>query len=814
MTAAERAERTRVADELCVRAYADAGCPDTGVALVAVGGYGRMELAPFSDLDVVLVHDPEIEMGGWAGQIWYPLWDSGANIDHSVRSVPEVLDQAAADLRVATGMLDVRHLAGDPNLTLRLRTAVLNQWRRDARTRLEELHALVAERGRMTGELAHASVPDLKESVGGLRDATVLKALVASWLVDVPHGDLERCRVALLDVRDALHAVAGRATDRVAPEYWGDIAEVLGLPDATAAQVHTRSLARLLTHLSRLAWRRAEAVRRRPSPTGARRPQLTPIAEGVALSHEEVVLDRDARPERDALLLLRAAAEAAERDVVLAPTTAARLVRDGAPLPHPWPAEARGLFVRLLAAGPGLLGVWETLDETDALDKILPEWERVRLLPHASVVHRFTVDRHLVETCIEASGLIRRVARPDVLMVAALLHDIGKGELTEHCVTGEPIAREIAARIGFDTREVELVGNLVRWHLLLPETATTRDPDDPATVSLVTAKVGDREELELLAALTEADARATSEKAWTRWRSSLVNTLVRRSAAVLAEEPLDEEPPAEIELPERVQADPEAVSVVATPVGDPAADGSGDGSRVTVVARDRVGLLADAAAMLAMQKVSVRAARAWTQDGFGVSVWDIAETGLDDVILRQRLEAIVDGRIDAADRFSRVTPVTLEPSVAVRPEASMSATVIEVRSADRPGLIHTVCAALAGLDLSVRSAHVSTLGPQAVDVFYVQEASAGILSEERASTAAHAVRQALIDTFGADPPARAPPRRPRRAVPPGARRAGPASSPRSPQDAPDAGGPAPGGGSGPPAPRPGSRRGTGRPSPP
>ncbi len=739
MTAAERAERTRVADQLCADAFASTGCPETGVALVAVGGYGRQELAPFSDLDVVLVHDPEVEVGEWAGQVWYPLWDSGANIDHSVRSVTEVLAQAAADLRVATGMLDARHLAGDPNLTLRLRTAVLTQWRRDARTRIEELHELVSGRGEVAGELAHASVPDLKESVGGLRDATVLKALVASWLVDVPHGDLERCRMALLDVRDALHAVAGRATDRVAPELWDDIAAKLGLPSGNDAQIHTRSLARRLTHISRLAWRRAEAVQRQPSPTGARRPQLEPIAPGVAISHEEIVLDRGARPDRDPLLLLRAAAEAAERDLVLAPTTAARLAQESPALPDPWPAGARDLFVRLLAAGPGLQGVWETLDETGAIERILPEWERVRLLPHASVVHRFTVDRHLVETCIEASSLIRRVARPDVLMVAALLHDIGKGQLTEHCVAGEPIARAIAERIGFDTREVGLIGALVRWHLLLPETATTRDPDEPATIELVTSRVGDREELELLAALTEADARATSDKAWTRWRASLVATLVRRAAAVLADEALPDEPPVEVELPARVLDDPDAVSVI---VSD-----TDDGSRITVVSRDRVGLLADAAAMLALQKASVRAARAWTQDGFGVSVWEIAETALDDVILRQRLEAIVDGRVDAAERLSRVTPVTLEPTVVVRPEASPTATVVEVRCADRPGLIHTVCAALATLDVSVRSAHVSTLGPQAVDVFYVQEASAGALSDERAASAAHAVRQALVDTF-------------------------------------------------------------------
>lgn len=739
MSAAERAERTRAADDLCAKAFLSAGCPDVGVALVAVGGYGRQELAPFSDLDVVLVHDAVVATGDWAGQVWYPLWDSGANIDHSVRTVEEVLEQAASDLRVATGMLDARHLAGDPNLTLRMRSAVLNQWRRDARTRLGELHELVSERGRLTGELAHASVPDLKESVGGLRDATVLKALVASWLVDVPHGDLERCRVALLDVRDALHSVAGRATDRVAPEFWDDIAIALGLADAHAAQVHTRALARRLTHLSRLAWRRAEAVQRRPSPTGQRRPKLEPIAAGVAIAYEEVVLDRGARPDQDPLLLLRAAAEAAERDLVLAPTTVARLVRERPPLPDPWPVGARDLFVRLLAAGPGLLGVWETLDETGALEQILPEWERVRLLPHASVVHRFTVDRHLVETCIEAAALIRRVKRPDVLMVAALLHDIGKGQLTEHSVAGAPIARAIAERIGFDPREVELIGALVRWHLLLPETATTRDPDDPATVELVTAQVADREELELLAVLTEADARATSDKAWTRWRAGLVHTLVRRSAAALAEEPVPDDDATDIEIPQRVLADPAAVSIVA--------EESLDGSRVTVVSGDRVGLLADAAATLALQKVSVRAARAWTQDGFGVSVWEVADFGLDDILLRQRMEAIADGRIDAAERLSRIPPVRLEPSVAVRPEASPRATVIEVRSADRPGLIHTVCATLARMDVSVRSAHVSTLGPQAVDVFYVQEASAGALADDRAAAAARAVRQALMETF-------------------------------------------------------------------
>jgi [protein-PII] uridylyltransferase len=531
---ARRAQRTRAADELCRAAFAEVDCPETGVALVAVGGYGREELAPCSDLDVVLVHDDGVEVGAWAAAVWYRLWDSGERIDHAVRSLPEALEQAADDLKVALGMLDLRHLAGDPNLTLRLRTALLAAWRRDARRRLPALRTLVLDRGRRTGELADAAVPNLKESTGGLRDATVLKALVATWLVDVPQVDLERSRAALLDARDALHTVTGRSTDRVAPEDWADLARALGLPGPLAAQQHVRAIGRRITHLGRLTWRRVDAVLRPPPPVlRRRRPSLEPLPGDVAISHEEVVLGVRARPDRDPLLLLRAAAEAAERDLVLAPTTAARLARHAPSIPEPWPVEARALLVRLLGAGRSLLPVWETLEETGATDRLLPEWSRVRLLPHASVVHRFTVDRHLVETCIEAAALAARVSRPDLLLVGGLLHDIGKGADGDHSALGAPVARQIGIRLGFDERSVDVLALLVRRHLLLPETATTQDLRDPGTVRAVLAHIGDRDELELLAALTEADARATSEKAWSRWRADLVAELVDQARAAL-----------------------------------------------------------------------------------------------------------------------------------------------------------------------------------------------------------------------------------------------------------------------------------------
>lgn len=739
MTHAERSDRTAQADRLCRDAYQAAGGPDAGVSLVAVGGYGRGELAPYSDLDVVLVHEDGVEPGPLASTLWYPLWDSGSRLDHSVRSSSEMLSTAAEDLKVALGLLDVRHLAGDPNLTLRLRTTVLAQWRRSARERLPALAAMVRHRHELIGELAHVSVPDLKEAGGGLRDACVLRALVATWLVDVPHVELERGRQALLDVRDVLHETAGRPVDRVGPEAWEEIAAGLSIGDAQAAQRHVRQHGRRIAHLSRMTWRRVEAVLTRPRATGGRRPRLEPLAQGIAESAGEVVLDGRVDPSSDPLLLLRAATEAAERDLVLAPATVARLVAESPRLPDPWPDEARHLMVRLLASGPGLLGVWETLEETGGLDGVLPEWERIRLRPHASVVHRFTVDRHVVETCVEASRLIRRVSRPDLLMVAALLHDIGKGGLVEHSVAGEPVACAVATRMGFPPEDVQLVGTLVRWHLLLPSVATTRDVDDPETVGVVTRRITTPLALELLAALTEADALATSEKAWSSWRAGLVGALVRRAGAALGEGDVEEAlvDPADRELPV-----PVALSSGSAPVSI-AVEASDDGSRITVMAPDRVGLLADVAAMLVLHRVPVRGARAWSQGDLAISQWEVVTPELDPAVLRQRFEAIAEGRVEATARLRRLETRGLDPSVVVRPEASRQATVLEVRATDRPGLLHHVLAAVAGLGMTVRSAHVDTLGPQAVDVFYLQELGAGALAEDRAASAAHAVRAAL-----------------------------------------------------------------------
>jgi [protein-PII] uridylyltransferase len=324
-----------------------------GVSLVAVGGYGRGELSPRSDLDLLLLHDGSDSgaVAALADRIWYPVWDLGLALDHSVRTPSEARKTAGEDLKVQLGLLDARHIAGDLGLTAGLRTAVLADWRNQAPKRLPELQELCAERAERQGELQYLLEPDLKEARGGLRDATALRAVAASWLADAPREGLADARRRLLDVRDALHLTTGRATDRLALQEQDQVAAELGLLDADTLLRQVYEAARVVSYASDVTWRevgrvlRSRAVRPRLRAMlgGGAKPatERSPLAEGVVEQDGEVVLARAARPERDPVLPLRAAAAAAQAGLPLSLHAVRRLAATVRPMPTPWPAEAR-----------------------------------------------------------------------------------------------------------------------------------------------------------------------------------------------------------------------------------------------------------------------------------------------------------------------------------------------------------------------------------------------------------------------------------------------------------------------------------------
>lgn len=711
------------------------GGREEGVALAAVGSLARGDGGPLSDYDLVLLHDGRSVRGEnvttLADQIWYPVWDSGARLDHSVRTLGECRQVASGDLTAAVGLLDLEWIAGDPIIVSGVRQSIAHDWRANARKRLPELIESLDQRHERHGDLTTTIEPDLKEGRGGLRDMTVLRALTAAWLADRPHGEVDAAYERMLDVRDALHVVTGRGRDRLGREDQDAVAALLGQPDADALLTSVVSSARSISFALDSTMRRAsQAQRARTLRVGPRRPVLSPLGYGLFEHDGEVVLGPGFGPSGDPLLLLRAAAVAARRRLPLAPTTVANLTRDVGGLTHPWPESIRNAFVDLLASGPGLVHVWEALDLAGVIGRWLPEWRAVRSRPQRNAIHRHTVDRHLIETVVEAAKHRADVDRPDLLLVTALLHDIGKiAGVHDHAVEGAPVAANMVRRMGFPESDIEIVDLLVREHLSLIDLATRRDPQDPQTVAALVAVVEERPDvLEQLRALTEADAVAAGPKAWTSWRAKLVDELTVQARATLGDRRHVTAEPETDDTEEFLT--PDAMRYLG--MGDPyvVVTPEDAGARVDVADRDRLGLFADTAGLLSAYGSIVRSARLRTSDGLAVNTWHV-EAPEGDLPhapdLARGLQQLAGGDrtpLRALERRRRArAPENSAPTRAtIVPGASDDATVIEVRSADRPGLLRDIGMTFAKFGLGVRSAHVATYAGQTLDTFYVTSA--------------------------------------------------------------------------------------------
>jgi [protein-PII] uridylyltransferase len=741
-----------------VELYADASPPDAGVALAAVGSLARHELGPRSDLDLVLLHDgrSRAAVDKLANRLWYPLWDARVRLDHSVRTPAECADVAGRELSAGVGLLDLRRIAGDADLVTGARSALLDAWRGSARRRLPELLDAQSERWQLVGDAAYLLEPDLKEARGGLRDMSALRALAATWLTDLPHTGVREPYERLLDVRDALHLSAGRTLDRLVLSEVDAVARRLRYDDPDDLRRDVSLAARRIGHAVDLTARAARGAI--PVPRGSvnsrgdtpraprilrfvkreRRPEYTVADHGLIIHNGEVGLGRQASAS-DPLIGLRAGALAAQRGLVLSPVTADNLGEQAPPMASPWPAAAREALLELLSSGANLLPVWEALDLAGCIARWIPCWARIRARPQHNPVHRFTVDRHAVQTVVEVQRHLTRVERPDILLLSALFHDIGKipGAAASHAAVGAPIAREAVLAIGLPAEDADLVERLVRSHLTLALLATKRDHADRRTQSGLVEAVGGRADvLALLRYLTEADGRAAGPAAWTPWRAELINGLADQVEGLLVDGDarIDVTPRVDLGLARSVQLDGKPRIRLEPQPG---------GVQLVIAARDRLGLFGDTAGLLACHGVSVRSAVLHTVQGVAVNTWRVDKAKPSDVpdpaFLSKELERLEAGdqsmlgavqRREARARSSALSA----PYVKLIPDASESAAVIEVRTADRAGLLYALGSALAAQRFSIRSAHINTLAGQAIDTFYVTESDGSCPDAQRSRT--------------------------------------------------------------------------------
>ncbi len=709
-------------------AQAGVGGRGGGVALLAVGGLGRRELVPYSDLDLVLVHDGRKPVGAVAEKLWYPLWNSGVGLDHSVRTVGEALDVAGSDLRTAMGLLDARHMAGDAEVTARLATAARDQWRAGVRKRLGELIESVRKRWQRAGEVAHWVEPDLKHGRGGLRDLAVLDALALAQLIDRPGGEVARAHALLLDTRTELRRIAGRPRDVLRPQDGDEVAAVLGLGDRFSLARSLSGAGRAVAYALDVALRStgAAAPTRKVLGVLRRPPERRPLDEGVVLHGAEVALARDADPGKDPGLLLRVAAAAGRTGHPIAPAALARL-GESAPEPRaPWPTEVRQDLVALLGAGEGLTDVVEALDRSGLWARLFPEWGAVRDLPPRDAAHVWTVDRHLVQSTVNAARLVTSVSRPDLLLIGALLHDLGKGRGQDHSVVGAALATQVGLRLGLPEADVATLSAMVRHHLLLPHTATRRDVEDESTVRRVVETLdGDPVLLELLHALTEADSLATGPGVWTDWKARLTADLVARCRTAMAGGPLPGSAP--LEDSQRALAE----AVVRSGKPDVRVDAADRVSTITLVTADAPGVLSLAAGVLALNSLEVHAATVNAHAGAAVGVFSVTPrfgAMPDPALLREQFTRAVTGSLPLAEKLAAKerdyggrAEDAADPRVlwfdheAGGPESG--AVVLELRAADRIGLLHSVADALEKAGVDVSWARVATMGGSAVDSF-------------------------------------------------------------------------------------------------
>jgi [protein-PII] uridylyltransferase len=810
---------TRLTDDLLTALYADAAGRHTGsrdghasgVALVAVGGYGRGELNPYSDIDLLFLYHPARAdaVKAVSSELLYPLWDLRYAVGHSVRTVADCIEIGVRDLSAHTAMMESRFLAGDKALYARfLKEFGAKVARKDVAAYLFQKAEEQRGRHERFGATVFLQQPNVKESPGGLRDIHYLiwaaiarygtgdlRALMERGLLKPrDYRALVKAQGFLWRIRNDLHFAEGKRVDVLTFEEQLRISERFGFPDTERSRGVERFMRRYFQYASKVSDVTSRFVERAGTKSRARglgsRLFSRKVAPCFTLTNWEIQVDPDKLEafRKDGKAVVNLFHLAQVYGLKLHPNTVEHLSHlriSGRSLRSP---EAAEVFRNILGWDSGVAETLTRMHRLRVLGRLLPEFARVESLVTFSQYHKYTVDAHtlhaieIMESLRHADNMYgrayREVRRKDVLHLAVLLHDAGKGQARDHCEVGEELARTVAARLGFSRELTELLVFLVHDHLVMSHIAFRRDVSDDKVLSRFAQQIESPERLKMLFVLTHVDIRAVGPGTWNQWKDGLLSDLYVRSLDVLAGRPyvadmkktvnkVREEVAARFPTTDRAWL-AEMLDrlpgryLVAYPVEDicehlglvrglkdrvaqvavrPHHDGTAE---ITVCAHDGLvpGLFSRIAGSLTAKDLDVLDARIATfRDDVILDVFRVKDPQAGDFVdggrwerIRRSLEDAVEGKVAVESLFAGgrgrsshegVPFSNTEPLVRIDNETSDSFTIIDVFAADRQGLLYMITRTIAELGLSIFFSRIATKADRVVDVFYVKRSGGG-----------------------------------------------------------------------------------------
>ena len=748
-------------------------------AILALGGYGRGELCPHSDIDLLFLIQGDLPADEQKNieRFLYTIWDSGIKIGHAVRSVQDCLTVSRDDPKALSNLLDARIIWGDADFFTHLMDEVKDSWA--VKTRHSYTQAKLEERDhrhRRLGDTRYVLEPNIKEGKGGLRDfQTLFWITQVLYEVKTPAGlaklgiltdneksKFRRAHDFLLTVRCHLHDLAGRAEERLHFDVQPALAERLGYTNKDNA----KAVERFMKHYFRVTRDIGDLTRivcaAIDESTYKSITKPLDLYAGYEITNERLNFEASTELKANPIEIIRLFRIAQKTGLDMHPAALRQISKITALIDHEFcrNKEANTLFLQVLCDRNDAYVILKRMNEAGVLERFIPEFSRAIALMQFDRYHMFTVDEHTLNAIgiahsLEsgalkdqsglASALIHTLKHRRVLFVALLLHDLCKGRGGNHEQLGAELALKLCPRLGLNDTETRLCSWLIFDHLFMSHTALKRDLNDTKTIHDFLFRVHDVERLNLLCVFTIIDIMAVGPGRYSAWKEGLLQDLYYKAEYSLHGKSIPLEPP--LHTSENFIPPENMPDIKIEPHQDDEA------TLISVIAPDSPGLFAKLAGALSAARINILEARIHTlDDDYAYDIFTIQNASGKPLAarrykeIRDNIQKVLKENIDPAHLLGKNTDkpskkdlvFDIPNGVILHGKASKKDIVLEIYGRDRPALLYDIACIFRDHNFNIRSAKINTYGLKATDVFYIHK-------QDRQKVQIEELKQALMN---------------------------------------------------------------------